>query len=177
MGRVFKVLGIIGFVIVGFFSMFSLVGGIATGRFAGILVSCLIDCIIPALLYGLGTVLEDNAEMRHNAYSTAVSDRNKQKKGIWDCECGRANAAYVTTCNCGRSKPAVVDPRSQMMSDLNALRGVKTEAYKSVAEIKWEDQENQIVTAGGWKCTCGRVNQAYISTCACGKSKAEVTEE
>lgn len=27
---------------------------------------------------------------------------------------------------------------------------------------------------GEWQCTCGRINQSYISSCPCGKSKWEV---
>ena len=27
---------------------------------------------------------------------------------------------------------------------------------------------------GEWRCTCGRINRSYISTCACGKSKIDV---
>jgi hypothetical protein len=27
---------------------------------------------------------------------------------------------------------------------------------------------------GGWKCTCGRVNADYVSTCVCGKNKSDI---
>ena len=30
---------------------------------------------------------------------------------------------------------------------------------------------NQIISQGGWRCACGRVNAAYISSCACGRNK------
>ncbi|MBE6942240.1 MAG: hypothetical protein E7455_08170 [Ruminococcaceae bacterium] len=30
------------------------------------------------------------------------------------------------------------------------------------------------VPAGGWKCTCGRVNASYVSTCACGVNRREI---
>ena len=35
--------------------------------------------------------------------------------------------------------------------------------------------DEQIIADGGWKCSCGRINYYYVSTCACGKSKNDVT--
>ena len=35
------------------------------------------------------------------------------------------------------------------------------------------DREKEILDEGGWKCVCGRVNQNYVSSCACGKSRGE----
>jgi hypothetical protein len=32
--------------------------------------------------------------------------------------------------------------------------------------------ENQLLSAGGWKCACGKVNASYVSSCACGRSKS-----
>ena len=32
----------------------------------------------------------------------------------------------------------------------------------------------QILTNGGWKCSCGRVHASYVSSCSCGKSKSDV---
>ena len=34
----------------------------------------------------------------------------------------------------------------------------------------------QVLAAGGWKCSCGRVNASYVSSCSCGKSKSEVRD-
>lgn len=34
--------------------------------------------------------------------------------------------------------------------------------------------KDQILSSGGWKCICGRVNPHYTFTCTCGKSKNEV---
>ncbi|MBM6925892.1 SHOCT domain-containing protein [Pseudoflavonifractor phocaeensis] len=34
--------------------------------------------------------------------------------------------------------------------------------------------DKQILADGGWKCSCGRINYHYVSTCACGKSKTDV---
>lgn len=35
-----------------------------------------------------------------------------------------------------------------------------------------ESEVRQILERGGWRCSCGRVNDAYVSTCVCGKSKS-----
>lgn len=32
----------------------------------------------------------------------------------------------------------------------------------------------QLLANGGWKCSCGRVQASYVSSCSCGKSKHEV---
>lgn len=29
----------------------------------------------------------------------------------------------------------------------------------------------QLLRSGGWKCACGNVNAAYVSTCSCGRNK------
>ncbi len=34
--------------------------------------------------------------------------------------------------------------------------------------------EEGVLEPGTWRCTCGRKNQDYVSTCACGKNKREV---
>lgn len=36
------------------------------------------------------------------------------------------------------------------------------------------DKSQEVLRQDGWTCTCGRVNAAYIGTCACGKTKSEV---
>ena len=38
-----------------------------------------------------------------------------------------------------------------------------------------ESEEKKILAAGGWKCACGSVNAAYVSTCHCGRNKSDVT--
>lgn len=53
----------------------------------------------------------------------------------------------------------------------------KDSATASLAEtVRREEakrQEEKIMNSGGWKCSCGRVNANYVSTCACGKSRRE----
>lgn len=38
-----------------------------------------------------------------------------------------------------------------------------------------ESEEKKILAAGGWKCACGSVNAAYVSTCYCGRNKSDMT--
>lgn len=33
------------------------------------------------------------------------------------------------------------------------------------------------VPTGGWKCSCGRGNASYVTTCSCGKNKREVVKQ
>ena len=37
-----------------------------------------------------------------------------------------------------------------------------------------EVQAKQVLSQGGWTCTCGRLNNSYTGTCACGRTKSEV---
>lgn len=38
--------------------------------------------------------------------------------------------------------------------------------------IAEQDEVNRIIENGGWGCSdCGKINQSYITTCMCGKSK------
>lgn len=43
---------------------------------------------------------------------------------------------------------------------------------KSPADLEYE---TQILKAGGWRCACGRVHAAYISSCSCGRNKSGET--
>lgn len=36
-----------------------------------------------------------------------------------------------------------------------------------------EEYVQETVAAGGWQCSCGRANPAYVSTCSCGLSKRQ----
>lgn len=38
------------------------------------------------------------------------------------------------------------------------------------------NMDKKTLEAGGWKCSCGRVNPSYTGTCACGKSKLDAPE-
>ena len=37
-----------------------------------------------------------------------------------------------------------------------------------------QDRNRKIISDGGWKCTCGKTNYSYVSTCSCGRNKREV---
>jgi hypothetical protein len=169
MGKVFKAFGIIGYGFVGITSFIPLLGALLRlrlGEVFGTLLGILILCIIPTLLYGLGSTMDEVDDLRRKVYGTGDDTQKKQERdGIWICkDCGRSNADHVSICNCGNRRPA-------------AIRVILTEEQRREAAQKREKQDNAIVAAGGWKCTCGRANQAYISTCACGTSKADVTEQ
>ena len=36
-------------------------------------------------------------------------------------------------------------------------------------ELDWQQE---MLDNGGWKCICGRVNDQYVSSCACGRSRS-----
>ena len=39
------------------------------------------------------------------------------------------------------------------------------------------EEEKKIVSSGGWKCDCGRINYSYVTTCPCGKNKWETLKK
>lgn len=43
-------------------------------------------------------------------------------------------------------------------------------------QLAQEAEEQRLLEADGWECSCGRVNPSYTGTCACGKSKRDVLE-
>lgn len=49
-----------------------------------------------------------------------------------------------------------------------------TEKDSAMSLLTEEARERKTLKDGGWKCTCGRTNESYVSTCACGKNKREV---
>jgi len=34
--------------------------------------------------------------------------------------------------------------------------------------------KKQVLNEGGWKCSCGKIQASYVSSCSCGKSKQEI---
>lgn len=58
--------------------------------------------------------------------SDRIRNRDTLNAGGWECPCGRVNAAYVSTCTCGRNK-----------SDVKSL-AYKKEEEKKEAEVKRE---------------------------------------
>ena len=59
---------------------------------------------------------------------------------------------------------------------------IRTEGklVKQLADLEQSQQhikttvEEGVLEPGAWRCTCGRKNQDYVSTCACGKNKREI---
>ena len=49
----------------------------------------------------------------------------------------------------------------------------KTLKDRNAADEK-KARDEKILDEGGWKCKCGRVNNMYVSTCACGKNRRDV---
>lgn len=39
------------------------------------------------------------------------------------------------------------------------------------------DKQSSVLSLGGWKCSCGRVNYSYVTTCPCGKNKRDVLSQ
>lgn len=40
-----------------------------------------------------------------------------------------------------------------------------------------QEEHAQMMAAGGWQCTCGKVNPSYVGTCGCGISRESALEE
>lgn len=61
-------------------------------------------------------------------------------------------------------------------SDFTATRYASPpSAYGTgLAQATHESDTQKMIAAGGWTCTCGRTNAAYVSTCSCGRNKRDV---
>ena len=55
----------------------------------------------------------------------------------------------------------------QLVEDIRTICE-KTEEQK----IDYTQADTKIIQNGGWKCSCGRVNAHYVSSCSCGKNKS-----
>lgn len=40
-----------------------------------------------------------------------------------------------------------------------------------------KEREEEILDRGGWRCTCGRVNQYFVVKCPCGRTKGDALAE
>ena len=56
-----------------------------------------------------------------------------------------------------------------MVDEVKELR----QAIYTLAAANKEAVNKHLLNSNGWKCSCGRVNADYISTCACGKNRHE----
>lgn len=52
----------------------------------------------------------------------------------------------------------------------------QTSNSSNLANAADKVRNEQLLAAGGWKCSCGRVHASYVSSCSCGKSKGEVKD-
>ena len=55
---------------------------------------------------------------------------------------------------------------------VDELRVLQAKVF-APAPVNEELHNRNILASGGWKCSCGRVNADYVSTCACGKNRHE----
>lgn len=53
----------------------------------------------------------------------------------------------------------------------------KTEKYAEQAYAQIADPTKEPVPAGGWRCSCGKPHAAYVTTCSCGNSKSQVSQQ
>ena len=44
----------------------------------------------------------------------------------------------------------------------------------NMSALEEEARDRKIISDGGWKCSCGRVNYSYTTSCVCGKKKYEI---
>jgi hypothetical protein len=55
---------------------------------------------------------------------------------------------------------------------VDELRVLQAKVF-APAPMNEEAHNRKLIASGGWKCSCGRVNADYVSTCACGKNRHE----
>lgn len=70
---------------------------------------------------------------------------------------------------------ACAKPENRSRYDYSDSQG-STLSYAASAYAH-EVQSKKTFHDGGWTCKCGRVNNSYIGTCACGRTKAEIQKE
>jgi hypothetical protein len=75
--------------------------------------------------------------------------------------CAYGIAAMVPTYFVGNLLDQVEDLRQLVRA--NAVSAAEKRNHSAV-----------MLATGGWKCSCGRVNADYVSTCACGVSKSDI---
>ncbi len=58
---------------------------------------------------------------------------------------------------------------------LKQLIAAKGNGKSEQSQFADEEYVRRTVANGGWQCSCGRANQAYVSTCSCGQNKRQNT--
>ena len=181
MGWVFRALGAIELLIVGLFGAGRVLSTLMESGFLAAIVMLFFVTIVFVLsmpLYFLGTLMDDVESLQKQISELKAANKETDKDakknnllyaGSWKCRCGHTNDNHVSTCTCGRSRYVVDKTYGQPVSGPDAAT---VQASQEAAEAQ-KKREEAVLNAGGWKCACGRCNQSYISTCACGKSKLE----
>lgn len=96
--------------------------------------------------------------------------------GGWVCSCGRFNGPYVSTCVCGGSRSGSMTTRP-VTSRWECKNCYASNPPAATVCVKCGMRKNDTarisapLTGGNWRCTCGRVNASFVSTCTCGRSK------
>ena len=96
-----------------------------------------------------------NASLKSSHYSPVLMHA---RPGSWSCECGRIHDPGIDICDCGATRPEQTDVDVCELCDESKAAAPTSPAQPAANE---------------WVCICGSVNQSYVSTCSCGRSKYE----
>jgi hypothetical protein len=70
----------------------------------------------------------------------------------------------------------MVDEVKEQRQLINYLMVKVKEGSNDTPEAQARKKDPRVLFPDHWKCSCGRDNAGYVSTCACGKSKHEMDE-
>ena len=70
----------------------------------------------------------------------------------------------------------MVDEVKEQRQLINYLMVKVKEGSNDTSEAHVRKKDPRVLFPDHWKCSCGRDNAGYVSTCACGKSKHEMDE-
>jgi hypothetical protein len=70
----------------------------------------------------------------------------------------------------------MVDEVKEQRQLINYLMVKVKEGSNDTPEAQARKKDPRVLFPNHWKCSCGRDNAGYVSTCACGKSKHEMDE-
>jgi len=58
---------------------------------------------------------------------------------------------------------------------IEELTSIRVYCKKIDDKLQETGSDDKLLAKGGWKCTCGRTNPSYTTTCACGTNRRSVT--
>ena len=70
----------------------------------------------------------------------------------------------------------MVDQVKEQQQLINYLMVKVKEGSNDTPEAQARKKDHRVLFPNHWKCSCGRDNAGYVSTCACGKNKHELGE-